>query len=220
MKNYKLSKEGSKKFISTILALELLFSTVGFSSCSKKEIDDVSVENVEETNSSLDIVISRIKGLNLDLDDRTITDASIVLLLSEVAKRDENGKISPSILETYKNTFNKDAVLEDFDTFLSRIENAMLYEKFISVADILPYEMENDKVILKDIEKIAEDALNNKDNKEVVIEKFNEIYKLFVEEKEVNGYKVRDLNFSIRAVAYSYAREVAYLARNYITDEE
>ena len=223
MRRFKISRGGSKKFISSALALQLVFGALALSSCSDKEVEEteqeITTEEVVEDNT-FEETVKKIKALNLDLSDKSIKDSTLVLLLSVLAKEDENGKVNADEISKYVNHFDRDAVLEGFDNLLSEVETQMLKGNFVSVSGVLPEEMSADKTVLKEIEAITKEALDNKDNKEIVSDCFVKIYKLFVSGETVDGFEIDQMDYSTRAVAYSYAREVMFLARNYVSDED
>ena len=159
-----------------------------------------------------------------NMNDEVVYNSTLTLLLSELAKEDENGKISADVISNFKSRIDTNNIMTDFNTFLDALENGMIKDKkIITVSNILPEDLKGDKQILSIIEGVTSNIINS-NNKEEIVSEFNKIYTLFVEEDEieVNGLKfeVRDLTYANRAVAQAYARTSAYYARNYITDEQ
>lgn len=222
----------NKKIAAFAMAGMVLVTSSGLTGCSKEGSDKSTssitstVENdlyskekslVNKTNES-------IQSLFPEMNDEVAYNATLTLLLSELAKEDENGKISADVISNFKSRIDTNNIMTDFNTFLDALENGMIKEeKIITVSNILPEELKDDKQILSIIEIITSNIINS-NNKEEIVAEFNKIYTLFVEEDEieVNGLKfeVRDLTYANRAVAQAYARTSAFYARNYITDEQ
>ncbi len=166
----------------------------------------------------------KIESLFKNMNEEVVKNSTLIILLDELAKEDENGKIKADIISNFKSKIDSNNMMNDFNTFLDTLENTMIKDKkLVSVSNILPTEQKDDKKILSNIEKITSNIINSKDEKQIVSE-FDKIYTLFVDEDEieVDGFKfeVRDLSFSNRAIASAYARVCAYYSRNYITDEK
>ena len=49
MRKFKLNREGSKKFISSVLALQLVLGALALSSCSDKEVEETETETSYES---------------------------------------------------------------------------------------------------------------------------------------------------------------------------
>ena len=163
-------------------------------------------------NKYLSIFISN----NLSIVD----NASLILLLGEIAKLDENGKISSDNISKYKSKIDTDNMMDDFNSFLNVLEQEMINSNKIIYTNSLV--IENDEMILAKIESIVSGIITGKE--EVKKTNFSLIYNLFVLEDKINygglKFEIRDLSYASRALAATYARTAAYFARNYITDEE
>jgi len=234
MKKFKIDKEISKRLAALSMAGMILVT--GLAGCSKnKNGDDQTTTSITETNtievdlyfeekSLVSTVNQNIQSLFPTMNDEVAYNATLTLLLSELAKEDENGKIKADVISNFKSRIDTNNIMTDFNTFLDALENGMIKEeKIITVSNILPEELKDDKQILSIIESITSKIINS-NNKEEIISEFDKIYTLFVEEDEieVNGLKfeIRDLTYANRALAQAYARTSAYYARNYITDEQ
>lgn len=251
MKKLILEKEISKK-IKAISMASIMFVTMGFSGCSSKNDTKSNTEssiynlssqtpneptptnnNIEEKGTSslykaekelVSRTKDKIKALFKNMNEEVISNSALIILLDELAKEDENGKIKADIISNFKSKIDSNNMMNDFNTFLDTLENTMIKDKrIVSVSNILPTEQKDDKKILLNIEKITSKIINSNDEKQISSE-FDKIYTLFVEEDEIEvdgfKFKVRDLSFSNRAIASAYARVCAYYARNYITDEK
>ena len=220
----------NKRIVSILMSGITVVSAATYTACSKKprvtettqttEMDDIdNTFNSEE--QMVDSTIERIKGLGVNVSEEIIAkDSALLMLLSELAREDENGKISADVMSHFKNIINEQNMVDNYDALLNKVENAMLDGNFISLASVLPDNMQNEKSILSSIENIAQNALNNKNDKNAVLDAFDKMYTLFVEEKEINGFEVRDLPYSLRSAASSYAREVNHLARYYANEQK
>lgn len=215
----------NKKVLSLAMAGVTLVSTATFTSCGKKN-------NVEDEKNSVsasfdleeemvDSTMNKIKELDVNINEDIVAkDSALLLLLSELAKEDENGKISSETMAHFKNVINEENMIDNYDVLLNKIENSMLDDKFISIASVLPESLSIEKRILSHIENIALNAINNKNDKRIVLDSFDKMYTLFVEEKRVDDFEVRDLPYSLRSAASAYAREVNYLARYYASEQK
>lgn len=215
----------NKRIISFVVAGVTLVSAATYTSCSKKT---TSEETTSEASISYDLeedmvdsTIEKIKALDLNIGEDIIAkDSALLLLLSELAKEDENGKISSDTMAHFKNVINEENMTDNYDSLLNKIENSMLNDKFISISSVLPDSLSTEKRILSAIENIAKVAIENKNSKSAVLNAFDKMYTLFVEEKRVDDFEVRDLPYSLRSAASAYAREVNHLARYYASEQK
>lgn len=223
MSNLKIYKNTLGKRITAIaLSATIFAAATGLSGCKNQEESSNSpiVTTVEETNKKLDVILP-------EANDSMVNNASIMLLLDIIAKKDENGKISADQISNLKSKIDVNDMMNEFTSFLDmlgfKIKQTGVVEK---VSTVLPEELNNDKIILANIETILENIIkySKEGNKNNVVKEFNKIYTLFVEEKEVevNGVKfeIRNLTFPSRAVATTYAETAAYYSKNYITKEQ
>lgn len=230
MKKFKLDKQSSKRFVAISLAtLMLVTSMVG---CSKKqntknEVETTIVNELDPYESEKSIVKELINNLKKEfpeLEEETINNTSLIMLLDILAREDENGKISADVISNFKSIIDSDKMMSDFNSLIDIMENkAITQEKLIVMSNILSKELSADVKILSNIEEITKKIMNTND-KEEILKEFNKIYTLFVDEDEINmngiKFEVRDLNYANRAMAGSYARIAAYYAKDYISEEQ
>lgn len=224
MKNYKLYKNTSKRISALVMAGVLFVSGGVFTGCgcSKKE-DNKNTTNVKVENTMIneyDYTKGGITKLFPTMNSDIVNNASLIILLDEIAKEDENGKIKANVISNYKAKIDTDNMMDDFNSFLDTLEQAMIEEgKVIETSNIVS---QNDSEILANIESITQNIITG--DKEVKKNNFDIIYKLFVEEDKVNvnglEFEIRDLSYAGRAIAEAYARTSAYYARDYITEEQ
>ena len=220
MRKFKIDKEISVR-ISALMTAGIILVT-GLTGCKLKEKNSQNtntsiVTMVEDANNKIDIILP-------EASDELVDNVSLILLLDIIAKENENGKISADVISKFKSRLDVDDMMSEFNSFLDMIEfNAIKSGKVEKVSTVLPEELKDDKVILSNIEIILENLIEHskeKNSSGVVIE-FNKIYKLFVEEKaiEMNGtkFEIRDLTFTSRAVATTYAEIAGNYARGYIS---
>lgn len=230
MKKFKLYKKNSTRISALIMAGFLSITSI--TGCSKEDNnqDDISVEstysNAEESfvdNSIDDSLINNragIASLFPTISKDIVNNSSLILLLDEIAKEDENSKINADVISKYKSKINSNDMMNDFNSFLDVLEQNMINSNNILETNELV--IEKDRVIISILEEITNNIMNG--TKEDIKFNFNFMYSLFVLEDEIDyggvNFKIRDLSYSSRALAGSYARVSAYYARNYITDEE
>ena len=223
MRKFKVDKNSSKRMVALSLAtLMFVMSMVGCKSKENKtQKTEVSiVTTVEETNNNIDLILP-------EASDEIVENASIMLLLDVIAKKDENGKINADNISQLKSKIDADDMLNEFISFLDMVgSNIKDNGEVVKVSTVLPEELKNDKLILSKIEVILENIIkySNEGNKGKVVEEFNKIYTLFVEEKEIEvdgtKFQILDLSFPSRAVATTYAETAAYYSRNYISKDK
>ena len=223
MRKFKIDKNLSTR-IAALSAAGIILVT-GLTGCKSKENKTETVNNsivtmVEDTNNKIDTILP-------EASDEVVDNASIMLLLDIIAKKDENGKISAENISKLKSKLDVDDMMSEFTSFLDMIGyNAKESGKVEKVSTVLPEELKDDKVILANIETILENIIkySKEGHEEDVVTEFNKIYTLFVEEKEIemNGttFEIRDLTFPSRAVATTYAETAAYYSRNYISKDK
>ena len=221
MKNLKVYKNNiGARATAIVLAATVFITAVGLSKCKKRtEIYSKTLTMVEDTNNKIDIILP-------EASDELVDNASIMLLLDIIAKKDENGKISADVISKFKSKLDVDDMMSEFISFLDMIGfNAKQTGKVEKVSTVLPEELKNDKIILSNIETILENIIkySKESNKDGVVTEFNKIYTLFVDEKqiEMNGttFEIRDLTFPSRAVATTYAETAGYYAANFVSKE-
>ena len=219
MRKFKIDKELSKR-IGSLAAAGLIFVT-GLTACKNesKKADTAIVATVEETANNIDNIIP-------EASDEIVDNASIMLLLDIIAKENENGKISAEEISKLKSKLDADDMIIEFNSFLDMLQQNAIEGNFTKVSSVLPEGLANDKLILSNIESIVENIIkfSKEGNKNGVVSEYNKIYTLFVEEKEleINGttFEIRDLTFTSRAVATTYAEIANYYSRNYISKDK
>lgn len=224
MKNLKLYNNLKTRFAALALAATMIGSTaVGLSGC-KSEDENLTPETVQ---TLVDDTKTRIDTTLPEANDEIVDNATIMLLLDILAKKDENGKINSDIISNYVTNIDADDMISEFNSFLDIVEQkAVLEGEVEKLSFVLPDELNNDKIILANIETILENIIkySKENNKDAVIKEFNKMYTLFVEEKEIkeNGtkFEIRDLTYTSRAVANMYAETANYYSRNFISEEK
>ena len=224
MKNLKLYNNLKTRFAALALAATLIGSNaVGLSGC-KSEDENLTPETVQ---TLVDDTKTRIDTTLPEANDEIVDNATIMLLLDILAKKDENGKINSDIISNYVTNIDADDMISEFNSFLDIVEQkAVLEGEVEKLSFVLPDELNNDKIILANIETILENIIkySEENNKDAVIKEFNKMYTLFVEEKEIkeNGtkFEIRDLTYTSRAVANMYAETANYYSRNFISQEK
>ena len=224
MKNLKVFSNLKTRFAALALAATMIGSTaVGLSGC-KSEDENLTPETVQ---TLVDDTKTRIDTTLPEANDEIVDNATIMLLLDILAKKDENGKINSDIISKYVFNIDADDMISEFNSFLDIVEQkAVLEGEVEKLSFVLPDELNNDKIILANIETILENIIkySKENNKDAVIKEFNKMYTLFVEEKEIkeNGtkFEIRDLTYTSRAVANMYAETANYYSRNFISEEK
>lgn len=235
MRKFKLDKQMSKRIAAFSMVGIVFISSMNLSGCSKKETNkentnttistvDEPVVSYEKEKTLVNSTKDRITNMFPEMDENIVNNSTLILLLDVLAKEDENGKVNAEIISNFKSKIDTDNMMNEFNAFLDQLEQMMISEnKTVSISNVLPEELEQDKIILSNIETITSNIINGKDKNEIVTN-FNKIYELFVEENEIEinefKFEIRDLSYSNRAVAEAYARTAAYFARNYITEEQ
>ena len=226
MKNLKIYKKLNTRAAALLLSGTMFLTAFGLSGCNRKNNSEEEViapnpivTTVDNTNNDLDLILP-------EASDEIIDNASIMLLLDLIAKKDENGKISTDLISEFKAKLDADNMINEFNSFLDMIQQKAIEGEFKEVSTVLPEELKNDKIILSNIESIVENIIEfyNKKDKKGLINEYSKIYTLFVEEKEIemNGltFEIRDLSYTSRAVATTYAEIANYYAKNYISEKE
>lgn len=222
MRKFKLNKEMSMR-LAALSAAGLILVT-SLTACKSKE-------NTEGTNSTsivamVDDTENKLNTILPEANDEIIENASIILLLDVLAKENENGKINADLISQVKSKLDVDDMINEFNAFLDMIGFNAQDGTLEKVSEVLPSELENDKIILSKIETIVENIIkfSNEKNKDGVVTEFNKIYTLFVKEEEIEvddvKFEIRDLSFASRAVATTYAEIAAYYSRDYISNDK
>ena len=224
MRKFKIDKNLSTRIASLSMAGMIFVTTIGLTGCSKKEENNnesTSIQiMVEDTNN-------KIATLLPETNEEIMDTVTLMLLLNLLAPKDENEKISADTISKFKSNIDADDMINEFNSFLDIVEQkAILEGELEKISSVLPDELSTDRLILSNLEMIVENIIKYSDdnNKDGVIKEFNKIYKLFVQEKQIElnsiTFEIRDLTYSSRAVANMYAETAAYYARNYITEKE
>ena len=222
MRKFKLDKKASTRLSALAMAGMIFVSMAGCKN--NKQVDETVpttiVVEYEDEKNLVTLTRNNIKLLFPTMNEDVINNSSLVILLDEVAKEDENEKINADVISNFKAKIDPDNMMSDFNSFLDTVEQTMIENKeLVSTSNLV---IEKDKEILSRIELITSNII--KGNKSEIETNFNLIYTLFVKEDEVtyNGltFDIRDLSYSGRAIASAYARTSAYYAKNYISKEE
>lgn len=215
MRKFKLDKNTSIRISSLAMAGMLFVTAIGFTGCSKKDDTTTSITIVQ---TKQDEINKEIKSLFPILSQDIIDNTSLIIMLDEIAKKDENGKINSKEISKFKSKIDSDNMMNDFNSFIDVLEYTMLNNKeIVVVSDIV---LEKDKDILSKIEKITSSIIKG-ENKESNIKLINT---LFVEEDKITydglTFEVRDLSYSARAIAGAYARTSLNFSKEILTEEE
>ena len=222
MRKFKLDKKTSTR-LSALAMAGIIF--ISISGCKKNnKVEDTApttaVVEYENEKNLVSLTRTNIKSLFPTMNEDVVNNASLIILLDELAKEDENEKIKADVISNFKAKIDTDNMMSDFNSFLDTVEQSMIENKALVSTNNLV--IEKDKEILSRIELITSNII--KGNKEEKETNFDLIYTLFVKEDEItyNGltFDVRDLSYSSRAIASAYARTSAYYAKNYISKEE
>lgn len=226
---FKLNRNISKQFTALAMSGVIAISGLSLSGCKKKNtnptptasITDTTKENgIEDTyNASL----NKLKETFPNMKDDVAKNATLILLLDVIAPTDENDKVDASNISLFKSRIDSDNMMSDFNALLDELEQKMIDEEtVISLSEVLPKEMSEDKTVLTVIENIVRKALSASTKEEANAE-FDKIYKLFVDEDVIveqgTNVDIRDLSFASRAVANAYARTVACYSKDSISEE-
>lgn len=225
MRKFKLDKTTSTRLSALAMAGMIFVTSISMSGCKNNNGNDETTQAtivVEYENEKNLVTLTRtnIKVLFPTMNEDVVNNASLVILLDEVAKADENEKINANVISNFKAKIDTDNMMSDFNSFLDTVEQSMIENQtLVSTSNLV---IEEDREILSKIELITSNIINGtKEEKET---NFDLIYTLFVKEDEItyNGltFDVRDLSYSGRAIASAYARTSAYFAKDYITEEE
>ena len=222
MRKFKLDKITSTRLSALAMAGMIFVSMAGCKN--NKQVDETVpttiVVEYENEKNLVTLTRTNIKVLFPTMNEDVVNNASLVILLDEVAKADENEKINANVISNFKARIDTDNMMSDFNSFLDTVEQSMIENQtLVSTSNLV---IEEDREILSKIELITSNIINGtKEEKET---NFDLIYTLFVKEDEItyNGltFDVRDLSYSGRAIASAYARTSAYFAKDYITEEE
>lgn len=220
MKNYKLYKNTSKRITALIMAGLLSVSGLTMTGCTKKENDNKKDASQVQIENLFDSTKKGIVALFPTMNPDVVENAALILMLDEIAKEDENEQIKANYMSLFKSKIDSDNMIDDFNSFLDTLEQAMIdEEKTIETWNLV---IEEDSEIISNLESITQNIING--NESAIKTNFEIIYKLFVKEEKVNvnglDIEIRNLSYSGRAVADAYARTSAYYARNYITEKE
>ena len=221
-RKFTLTKE--RKVAMALATITFLTTLTG---CSSQKSETKVSNDYSVTQSIVEDTSDKIEAALPEANDEIVDTATIMLLLDILAKEDENGKISSDVISQFKSNIDADDMINEFNSFLDIIEQKVIKEgKVEKVSSILPEELNNDKIILSNIETILENIIkySKENNKDSVVTEYNKLYKLFVEEKEIelNGteFEVRDLTYASRTVANMYAETANYYSRNYISEDK
>jgi len=224
MRKFKLDKITSTRLSALALAGMIFVTSISMSGCKNNGNEETTpttiVVEYENEKDLVTLTRTNIKVLFPTMNEDVVNNASIIILLDELAKEDENGKINSNVISNFKAKIDTDNMMSDFNSFLDTVEQSMIESKIlVSTSDLV---IEKDKEILSKVEAITLNIING--TKEEKKSNFDLIYTLFVNEDEITydglTFDVRDLSYSGRAIASAYARTSAYYAKDYITEEE
>ena len=225
MNNIKIYKKLTTRGIALVMSAFMLAPTLA--GCKKKEKTVEVNPEYETVQTIVNDTDTKIDSLLPEVNDEISHNTSLVLLLELFTKRDENGKINADLISQFKSKLDVDNMISDFNSYLDLVQKKAINEGVLEkISTVLPDDLSNDRLILSKIESIVENIIkySNEKNKASVLNEFNKIYSLIVEEKEleIDGLKfdTRDLSFPSRAVANNLAEIAVYYSRNYITKEQ
>lgn len=215
MRKFKLDKNLSVRISSLVMAGMLFVTASGLTGCNKKsESNNTSIIEVLNQN---DATKKGIKDLFPTMNSEIVDNASIIILLDEIKNENENGKLSADIISLFKAKIDVDNMMDDFNSFLNELEQSMIEQKNILITSNLV--VDKDEEILSKIEEITLSIIKGDAN--VKKANYDLIYKLFVEEDEITydglTFNVRDLSYSGRAIAATYARTADTFAKDYVS---
>ena len=218
MRKFKLDKNTSLKISSLVLAGTLFITSL--TGCSNKQEATTEKDPVAVVTTLKDNTEKGITSLFPTMNNEIVENSSIIILLDDIAKENENGKISADVISNFKAKIDSDNMMDDFNSFLNVLEQTMIQNKSLMVTSNLV--SSKDKDILSKIEKITGNIING--SREEVKSNFKLIYTLIVKEDEITfdglTFDIRDLGYAERAIAGAYARTAAYFAKTYITETE
>lgn len=216
MRKFKIDKNLSVRISSLVMAGMLTVSVAtGLTGCKQKNENSNSAIVAVQTQN--DATKKGIKDLFPTMNSEIVDNASLIILLEEIKNENENGKISADIISKFKAKIDVDNMMDDFNSFLNELEQSMIEQKKLLVTSNLV--IDKDEQILSKIEKITLSIIEGDDNAKKT--NYDLIYKLFVEEDEITydglTFKVRDLSYSGRALAATYARTADTFAKDYVS---
>jgi len=219
MRKFKLDKNLSVRISSLVMAGVLTISaTMGLAGCSKKgENNNSAIVAVQTQN---DATKKGIKDLFPTMNSEIVDNASLIILLDDIKNENENGKISADIISKFKAKIDVDNMMDDFNAFLNELEQSMIEQK--QLIDISNLVVDKDEQIISKIAKLTKSIIEGDSNTKK--SNYDLIYKLFVEEDEITydglTFKVRDLSYSGRAIAATYARTADTFAKDYVSKDK
>lgn len=218
MKKFKLDRNISTRISALAMAGIISVTALGFSGCkqqnNKENASIVAIQNTKDSTQK------GIKYLFPTMNEEIVNNSSLIILLDEIAKKDENGKIDAEVISNFKSKIDTENMMSDFNSFLDVLEQSMIEsKKVITVSNLV---IDKDEEILANIEEITSKIISG--TKEEIKTNFDLIYTLFVEEDEItyNGltFDIRDLSYAGREIASTYARTSAYFAKSYISKQK
>ena len=218
MRKFKLDKNLSVRISSLVMAGMLTITAAGLTGCGKKEQEDnTAIVSVQTQN---DATKKGIKDLFPTMNQEIVENASLIILLDEIKNENENGKLSADIISKFKAKVDVDNMMNDFNSFLNELEQSMIEQrKLLTISNLV---VDKDEQILSKIEKITDNIIKGDENAKKT--NYDLIYKLFVEEDEITydglTFKVRDLSYSGRALAATYARTSDTFAKDYVAKDK
>lgn len=219
MKKFKLDKNISIRISSLVMAGMLTVSVAaGLAGCKQKEGSNKTTIVAVQTQN--DATKKGIKDLFPTMNNEIVDNASIIILLDEIKNENENGKLNADIISKFKSKIDVDNMMDDFNSFLNELEQSMIEQKKLLVTSNLV--VDKDEKILSKIENITLSIIEGDAN--IKKTNYDLIYKLFVEEDEITydglTFKVRDLSYSGRALAATYARTADTFAKDYVSKDK
>lgn len=216
MRKFKLDKNLSIRISSLVMAGVLTVSVAsGLTGCKQKE--DSNKAAIVAVQTQNDATRKGIQDLFPTINSEIVDNASLIILLDQIKNENENGKLNADIISKFKAKIDVDNMMDDFNSFLNVLEQSMIEQnKLITVSNLV---VDKDGQILSKIEKITLSIIEGDANTKKA--NYDLIYKLFVEEDEITydglTFKVRDLSYSGRAIAATYARTCDTFAKNYVS---
>ena len=162
MRKFKLDKNISNRISALVMSGMIFVTSMVVTGCSKEDENDQNTALVAIQNSK-DETQKGIKYLFPTMNEEIVKNSSLVILLDEIAKEDENGKISADVISNFKSKIDVENMMSDFSSFLDVLEQTMIENKEILVTST--FVIDNDEEILSKIELITNNIIKGTDVK-------------------------------------------------------
>ena len=160
MRKFKLDKTTSTRLSALAMAGMIFVSMAG---CKNNNVNEETapttiVVEYESEKNLVTLTRTNIKVLFPTMNEDVVNNTSLVILLDELAKEDENEKINANVISNFKAKIDTDNMMSDFNSFLDTVEQSMIEsETLVSTSDLV---IEKDKEILSKIEAITSNIIN------------------------------------------------------------